>query len=38
VPLETGARHSPYEILSLVGACGLGTVYNARDRQLIALS
>src|SRR3954469_15357307 len=32
--LEAGTRLGPYEVLSLVGAGGMGEVYRARDPRL----
>ena len=34
MPLATGARLGPYEILGLVGAGGMGEVYRAHDTRL----
>src|SRR5436309_9296334 len=34
MPLSTGARLGPYEILTLVGAGGMGEVYRAGDTRL----
>ena len=32
--LATGARLGPYEVLSAIGAGGMGEVYKARDTKL----
>jgi Tol biopolymer transport system component len=34
MPLSTGARLGPYEIVSAIGAGGMGEVYRARDTRL----
>jgi serine/threonine-protein kinase len=34
MPLSVGARLGPYEVLSLIGAGGMGEVYRARDVRL----
>ena len=34
MPLSTGARLGPYELLSAIGAGGMGEVYKARDMRL----
>ena len=36
MPLVTGARLGPYEVLSAIGAGGMGEVYRARDTRLKA--
>jgi serine/threonine protein kinase len=32
--LQAGARLGPYEVVSLIGAGGMGEVYRARDTRL----
>ena len=34
MPLAAGTRLGPYEVLGLIGAGGMGEVYNARDTRL----
>jgi serine/threonine protein kinase len=36
--IQVGQRLGPYEILSAIGAGGMGEVYRARDTRLTALS
>jgi serine/threonine protein kinase len=34
MPVQSGSRLGPYEILSAIGASGMGEVYRARDTRL----
>jgi serine/threonine protein kinase len=34
MPLDTGTRLGPYEIISAIGFGGMGEVYRARDTRL----
>jgi serine/threonine protein kinase len=34
VTLAAGTKLGPYEVLAMLGACGMGEVYKARDTRL----